>query len=974
MDGHEDPTSHPVSLYFARYRPVVGLMTLRGSPERCRRRGLPGTHGGPGGSMSRGRDAVAVPALDACVPAAGRGVVRRALMHRLDDVLTTRCGLVVGPRGSGKTTVMRQWARSSRLPVVWGRCTPAGVAVRSGARTEVLAPDEVGRTVLARGAATLLVLDDAHELLVGRVEDDLERLLLSSTPDVHVLLGTVRRPTFSLARSEFPPPTVLDADDLRLRVWEVDRLFRDVYGHPLALDDVELLTDETEGWAAAVHLFHRSTSGLLPADRRRAVRDLATDTGYVRDYLVDEVLAPLDRGHLDVLHWGSAFDDLTARRVADLVGGETPTADGAAGVLRALDRRWSLARTDDGVRYRLPRVLRRHLRAAHAEHLGPAATRAWRERAVLVARCDEPPATPPPRGYDTDWTSTALRTWASVVRAATHRDPFAGARSAAALTGADRALAEGLCLVLAGAQRSGRDALRRAAADPDAPPALALGAALADAVLTVGSPGRTLTTLDRVHTAARAHGLPWLARLAHGLVVGADGTRTARAEAAAIAARAERSGDPWGAALVLTWAALAAMTAGSAETDVWDDLDRRWRDLDAAVPAAWMTACRALASAAQQLPEAREDARTAEAVARTAGSPGALAYAYAALAATDPDGGAELRAFAVATAEDHGVDVRPWAVLDATSPGTPGTRPRAVDDPVWGGVPPLDVRCLGEFRLRVDGVDADLSGVRPRARAALRVLALHAGRPVHREQLAEALWGDLDPRAALHNLHVSLSAVRRALEPGVPTRSSRLLVRDGETYTLVLRPGSTSDVAQLDRAVREGRRRRAVGDHAGARHELGRAVDLYTGDLLPEDGPAEWVVGERERLRLTAADAAVELAELEVEHGRFDRAVAAATRAIRLDECRDHAWRLLVTAFTAAGDAAAAHRATQGYRAMLDTLGVAVGDEPAAVAVGVVPTPLRGPVGPTGPAVTTARGTPPPRSPRGSRASRGTWS
>ncbi|WP_200829840.1 AfsR/SARP family transcriptional regulator, partial [Cellulomonas algicola] len=389
-------------------------------------------------------------------------------------------------------------------------------------------------------------------------------------------------------------------------------------------------------------------------------------------------------------------------------------------------------------------------------------------------------------------------------------------------------------------------------------------------------------------------------------------------------------------------------------------------------------------------------ARTAEAVARRAGAPGALAYAYAALAATDPDGGAELRGLATATAEEHGVDVRPWAVLDAATPGSPVRRPHAVDDPVWGGVPLVDVRCLGEFRLRVDGVDADLSGVRPRARAALRVLALHAGRPVHREQLAEALWGDLDPRAALHNLHVSLSAVRRALEPGVPTRSSRLVVRDGETYTLVLRPGSTSDVAELDRAVREARRLRAAGDDAGARAELARAVDLHAGDLLPEDGPADWVVAERERLRLTAADAAVELAELEMERGRFDRAVAAATRAIRLDECRDHAWRVLVTAFTAAGDAAAAHRASQGYRAMLDTLGVAVGDEPSPAVAAVADratgaAPLRGrpaprltPVGPVvapasspvtaGPAVTSGRGAPPPRSPRGSRASRGTWS
>lgn len=945
--------------------------------------------------MSRGRDAVAVPAVDACVPAAGRGVLRRALLHRLDDVLTSRCGLVVGPRGSGKTTLMRQWARTCRLPVVWGRCTPGGIVVPSGGRPTLVPPDLLGRAVLERGEPTLLVLDDAHELLVPRVEDELAHVLAASTPDVHVLLGTLRRPVLSLARSEFPPPTVVTGADLRLRVWEVDRLFRDVYGHALSLDDVEALTARTEGWAAAVHLFHRSTADLLPADRRRAVRDLDRSTGYVRDYLVDEVLAPLGRPLLDLLHRGAALDELTARRWEALVGegpGRGDTGPDASTLLRTLDREWSLLTTDDGVRYRLPQVLRRHLLAAHEERLGPAAAQAWRARAAEVARLDAPVA-PAPADRTADWTGRT-GSWAAPVRAAVRRDPAGQVPAARALPGTDGALAEGLCLLLAGDQRAAGEALRRASADPDAPPALALGAALADAALRRGPLGRALLTFDQVHAAASRHGLRWLARLAHGLVAGADGTRVARAEAGALAASADRDGDPWGAALVLSWSALAAMAAGTADADAWEDLERRWRALDAPVPAAWATACRALAAAALQLPDAREDARAAEAVARAAGSPGALAYAYAALAATDPDGGAELAAFAAATADEHGVDVRPWAVLAA--PVAVVRRPRAVDDPVWGGVPLVDVRCLGEFRLRVDGVDADLSGVRPRARAALRLLALHAGRPVHREQLAEALWGDLDPRAALHNLHVSLSSVRRALEPGVPTRSSRLVVRDGETYTLVLRPGSTSDVAQLDRAVRDATRLRAAGDDAAACTELRRAVDLYGGDLLPEDGPAEWVVGERERLRLTAADAAVELAELELAAGRYDRAVAAATRGIRLDECRDHAWRVLVAAFTAAGDAAAAHRARQDYRAMLGTLGIAVpGGQPSPRAAvpprGRLPAgrSVRLPVPLLAPEVPRARdaarrsdegrrvidpGTPPQRPPRASSGSPGTWS
>jgi DNA-binding SARP family transcriptional activator len=282
-------------------------------------------------------------------------------------------------------------------------------------------------------------------------------------------------------------------------------------------------------------------------------------------------------------------------------------------------------------------------------------------------------------------------------------------------------------------------------------------------------------------------------------------------------------------------------------------------------------------------------------------------------------------------------------------------RPLVVPAPKLGAdrAPELYVRCLGEFRVAVDGSPVDLSGVRPRARSALRMLALNAGRPVHREQLAEALWAELDPRAAMHNLHVSISAVRRALEPEVPTRSSRLVVRDGEAYTLVLRPGSRCDVDELARAVRGSARGRAAGDDEAAALELARVLDLYEGDLLPEDGPAEWVVGPRARLRLMVADAAADLAQLELDRGRPEQAIAAAARSIELDECRDRAWRLLVEAYTESGDAAAAHQATSGYRAMLDALGVpdvALED------------------------LTAGRGTRPRRSPRTSAVSPGTWS
>lgn len=87
------------------------------------------------------------------------------------------------------------------------------------------------------------------------------------------------------------------------------------------------------------------------------------------------------------------------------------------------------------------------------------------------------------------------------------------------------------------------------------------------------------------------------------------------------------------------------------------------------------------------------------------------------------------------------------------------------------------------------------------------------------------------------------------------------------------------------------------------------ALALYTGELLPEDGPAEYVVDDRERLRLAAASAAAALAQDNRELGRARQALEAARLSVQLDRFQDLAWTLLVELHEAAGDSSAAARA-----------------------------------------------------------------
>jgi DNA-binding SARP family transcriptional activator len=218
------------------------------------------------------------------------------------------------------------------------------------------------------------------------------------------------------------------------------------------------------------------------------------------------------------------------------------------------------------------------------------------------------------------------------------------------------------------------------------------------------------------------------------------------------------------------------------------------------------------------------------------------------------------------------------------------------------------VRCLGRFAIEVDGVPAPLPDLRPLPRALLMLLAMHLDRDVHREVIMTWLWPDAPLEAAAHRLHAAASSVRRALtDAGVPGAE---LQRHGSAYRLSL-GGATFDVAEFEAALREAARSEAAGDLTAALAASRTATELYTGDLLPEAGPDEWVVGERERLRIGAATAAYAVGSLGVRLGSAREALPALHRALELDPLRDSAWLLLAEVQAGMGDvtAAAATRA-----------------------------------------------------------------
>jgi DNA-binding SARP family transcriptional activator len=504
--------------------------------------------------------------------------------------------------------------------------------------------------------------------------------------------------------------------------------------------------------------------------------------------------------------------------------------------------------------------------------------------------------------------------------------------------GAGDAFVDAAAAVLAGQLALATPRLEALTDDPDVPLPLAVAArvGLATAAALGGRPVEG--ELGDLAELVELVDLPWLASLALAATGLAGGPAVARA--AAVAAECEAQGDPWGAVAARAFAALGDLLTGGAPVAELDELAALARRLEARVIESWATAWLASALARAGDERAPEVARAAEALAGQADVPGAEVWAIEVLAVLDAGAGAEHRARAAAIRRLRGVDVvvpgapvaAPAAPVPAeASDGEPAAEPEPQPAPARAGAIGLRVRCLGGFRLELDGSLVDVAAVKPRARAALHLLAAHGGRPVHTETLVDALWPDLDAASGKRNLQVAVSSLRRLLDDHRPGASA-LIRREAATYALALPDVGCSDVAVFAAACSEARDAARAGESARVLDAGDRALVAYGGDLLPEDGPADWAVERRRQLAADATEVAGLVAEAAVGLGYHDVAAIACARGLDIDRYHDGLWRLLIDDQERGGDVAAASRTQERYQEVLRELGITAGDEAALAA------------------------------------------
>ncbi|HKE76804.1 MAG TPA: bacterial transcriptional activator domain-containing protein, partial [Acidimicrobiales bacterium] len=140
------------------------------------------------------------------------------------------------------------------------------------------------------------------------------------------------------------------------------------------------------------------------------------------------------------------------------------------------------------------------------------------------------------------------------------------------------------------------------------------------------------------------------------------------------------------------------------------------------------------------------------------------------------------------------------------------------------------------------------------------------------------------------------------------------------------------DVAVFAAACGEARDASRAGESERVLDAGDRALVAYGGDLLPEEGPADWAVERRRQLAADATEVAGLVAEAAVGLGYHDVAAIACARGLDIDRYDDGLWRLLIDAQERGGDVAAASRTQERYQEVLRELGITANDEAALAA------------------------------------------
>ena len=231
---------------------------------------------------------------------------------------------------------------------------------------------------------------------------------------------------------------------------------------------------------------------------------------------------------------------------------------------------------------------------------------------------------------------------------------------------------------------------------------------------------------------------------------------------------------------------------------------------------------------------------------------------------------------------------------------------------------------LGPLRAWREDASINLGPVQQRV--VLAVLLLQQNRPIGRQQVINAVWGEAEPRYAANLLHRHVSGLRRVLGLGRDSAatSGRLSWIEGG-YLLTV-PAGGVDLEVFDEEVDRARQARAAGDPSAAAGLLRRALALWRGPVC--DGlSSPFLDAQRDRLSERRIDVVEECIELDLAVGGRAELLTELRQLVADHPLREKLHGLLMLALYRSGRRADALAAFQDVR---DLLRKELGVDPAA--------------------------------------------
>jgi ATP/maltotriose-dependent transcriptional regulator MalT/DNA-binding SARP family transcriptional activator len=317
--------------------------------EACRSANVAGSLANPGGHLGMAEYPVQLSKVQP-PPLREETLARDRLLEWLAVKVHRRAVLLIAEAGYGKTTLLADFSRRTRLRIMWYRLDRGdrdwvGFLAHLVAAVRIHVADFGASTsALLRETATAsppldTVLETFLRELAGLpnepaalVFDDFH--LVDDAPDIRTILRELltrgpERMSFVFASRQEPPIRLarlralgevaeLRTDDLRFDAGETERLFRETYDMRLEPGVLTELSRRTEGWAASLQLVRSVIHDRDPGQVRAFISSLSGAEGHLYEYLAEEVIGDLPKDLQTFLMRTSVLEvvDLTLGPVA----------------------------------------------------------------------------------------------------------------------------------------------------------------------------------------------------------------------------------------------------------------------------------------------------------------------------------------------------------------------------------------------------------------------------------------------------------------------------------------------------------------------------------------------------------------------------------------------------------------------------------------------------------------------------------